>query len=242
MRNLVQFGCLAPLVALLVTGCSASPSSSPPTAIAPSSTATVASSTFTSSPTPATAPSSGTQLKAALVSDVPSGFTQSSSGTIDTGTDLQDEENGPMQNRSHCADLGATAWIQVSGMSGVSFAQADYLDGHNQEIAQEIDSFDTPDHAARAFSQLTAFMKQCTTFRDQGSTSITYHLALSPLPDLGDGAIKGVITSSHVEGGVVEVAALNGNNVITVLFSATKLSTAQHATDLATKIQHNLSA
>ena len=38
------------------------------------------------------------------------------------------------------------------------------------------------------------------------------------------------------------MAFLDGNNVITVLYSATKLSTAKHATAIATAIHHNLSA
>lgn len=127
-------------------------------------------------------------------------------------------------------------------MSGVSFAQSDALDGHDQEIAQEVDSFDTPAHARRALSQLTAFMKKCKTFQDPSASSVTYRLSVSSLPGLGDGAVKGVITSSGVTGGVVEAAAVSGNNVITVLYSADKLSTAQHATDIATKIQHHLGA
>jgi hypothetical protein len=238
MRNLSRVACLAPVVALLVTACSTSPS----TTSTSSTTASASSSTSAGSPTPTATPWTGTQLKAALMTDVPTGFKLSEPGTIDTGGDMQDEVDGPKLGRSHCADLTATAWIAVSGMSGVSFAQSDYLDGHNQEIAQEIDSFNSPDHAKRAFSQLTAFMKQCKTFQDPSSPSITYRLAVSSLPDLGDGAIKGVITSPRVEGGVVEVAVLNGNNVITVLYSATKLPTAQHATDIATRIHHNLSA
>lgn len=241
MRSHSRLACLAPVVVLLATACSGSPSTTSATSTT-STTVSSSPSTPASSSSPSAAPWTGTRLKTALVTDVPTGFTLSKPGTIDTGTDMQDETNGPMQDSSHCADLGATAWIQVSGMSGVSFAQSDYLDRHNQEIAQEIDAFDSPDHAKRAFSQLTRFMKQCTTFQDPSSTSITYHLAVSSLPDLGDGAVKGVITSSRVEGGIVEVAALDGNNVITVLYSATKLSAAQHATDIATTIQHNLSA
>jgi hypothetical protein len=243
MRTLARLACLAPAVAVLLTACSAPPSSTPPAATAPASTAAGApSTTVVASPDPATTARTGTQLKAALSSDMPTGFSLSDSGTMDTGADLQDEQDGPMKGSSHCADLGATAWIQVSGMSGVSFAQSDYLDGRNQEIAQEIDSFDSPEHAGRAFSQLKAFMKQCGTFRDPNATSITYRLEVSSLPGLGDAAVKGVITSSRVEGGVVEVAALNGNDVITVLYSATKLSRAQHATDIATTILHHLSA
>lgn len=243
MRNLARLACLAPVVAVLMAGCSASPSSSPTTASASSSTASGAPAPAgtAGSPAPAGTASTGTQLKAALITDLPAGFKLNGPGTTDTGTNMQDEANGPMKGSSHCADLGATSWIQASGMSGVSFAQSDHLDGRNQEIAQEVDAFDSPDHAARAFSQLTAFMKKCKTFQDPSSTSTTYHLAVLSVHDLGARAIKGVITSSSIEGGVVEVAAVSGNNVITVLYSATTMATANHATDIATKIQRNLS-
>jgi hypothetical protein len=238
MRNLARLACLVPAVALLAAGCS----SSPATGSAPSGSAPTGKAFGAASPTATATPSTGTQLTAALITDVPTGFKINKSGTLDTGTDMQDEKNGPMKSTSHCGDLGATAWIDVSGMSGVAFAQSDYLDGDEQEIAQEIDSFDSPADAARALSQLTAFMKTCKTFKDPSTASITYHLAVSSASGLGDGAIKGVTTSPNIEGGVVEVAAVQGNNVITVLYSSTKLSTAQHAVTIATQIHKNLTA
>ena len=185
-------------------------------------------------------PATGAQLKAALVTDMPPGFALNPEATADTGAALQHEVNGAMLSVTHCADLDATSWIQVSGMSGVSFAQSDYLDGKDQEIAQEVDAFDSPEHAARAVSQLKAFMKKCSTFRDSESTR--YHLAVSSVSGLGEGAVRGVIESARFEGGVVEVASVKGNDVITVLYSATTLSSAKRAADLAAKIRGQLPA
>ena len=154
---------------------------------------------------------------------------------------MQEEKNGSPKSVSHCADLGATGWIDVSGMSGVSFAQSDYVDGHDQEVAQEVDSFDTPADAARALSQLKAFMSKCKTFTDP-SDGTTYHLATSSVNGLGTAAVQGVATSPSVTGGVVEIASVRGNNVITAFYSARSLTTAKMIKALVAKIDSNLSA
>jgi hypothetical protein len=234
MRNPARLAWLVVVVPVLLTACTT----------ATTSRSTTARSSAATSPSGAASsvaikPLTGTQLKAALVTDVPPKFTLDKSGTRDTGVHVQVQTYGSMKSRSHCADLGFTAWIETSGMTGVAFAQSDYVDGHIQEIAQEIDSYFTPADAAQAVSQLTAFMKQCKTFTTKSST---YHLALSSLPSLGDGAVKGVLTSPDVVGGVVEIAAAEGNNVITALYSATKLSTAQQITSIVAQIQQNLRA
>lgn len=236
MRTRTRLAALAPLVALLAA-CSSMPASHSPTSSAsPPRT--------TSSAPPATTlapkPSTGADLKAALLTDMPAGFKINPSGTTNTGTSLQEEMNGSMASVSHCADLDATSWIQVSGMSGVAFAQSDYLDGRDEEIAQEVDSFDSPEHAGRALSQLTAFMETCKTFRDSNSTR--FQLAVESAAGLGKGAIKGVMTSPTIEGGVIEVAAVSGNNVITVLYSARNLTSAQRASEIAAQIRTNLRA
>jgi hypothetical protein len=184
-------------------------------------------------------PLTGTQLKSALVSDVPTGFKLDKAGTVNTGSDMQDEQNGSAKSTAHCADLGATSWIATSGMAGVSFAQSDYLDTHNQEIAQEIDSFDTSAHAARALSQLQAFMRKCATYKDSTS-GITYHLATSTVSGLGSSAVQGAITSSRIQGGIVEIASLNGDNVVTALYSATSLTKAKSVKQLVAQIDANV--
>lgn len=233
MRHFVRLISLALALPLALAACSSSSNTS--TSASPAGTQPSAAASSSSSA--AVAPATGTDLKHALVTTVPSGFKLDKSGTVDTGTDMQDEKNGSAKSSSHCADLDGTGWIEVSGMSGVSFAQSDYLDGHDQEIAQEVDAFDTSADAARAMSQLTAFMHKCKTF---AASKISYHLATSPVSGIGSNAIAGTITSSRITGGVVEVAALSGTNVVTVLYSARSLTTAKSAKTLAAKIVTNL--
>ncbi|HEY1485117.1 MAG TPA: hypothetical protein VGF84_03370 [Micromonosporaceae bacterium] len=239
MRHLARLAGLAIVVPALLAACSATGTTAAgtDTHTDPPATSTAPSATAGAAPTT----DSGTRLAAALVTKVPAGFTLDKSGTVDTGTDVQTEVDGAMKGHSHCADLDGTSWIGVSGMSGIAFAQSDYSDKHDQEIAQEVDAFSTPSGAARAMSQLKKFMGGCTSFADAGSKSITWHLAVSPDPSVGAGAIKGTLTSANIYGGVVEVAVQRGDDVITTLVSARKLSDAKSASNLATMIRSSLS-
>lgn len=230
LKRLAGFGALALAVPVLLAACSSS-----------AATNAAGSQTTAKSTAAPVTPLTGTQLKQALLTVMPPGFKLDKPWSMDTGTDMQKEKNGAPKSASHCADLNALGWIDASGMSGVSFAQSDYVDGHDQQIAQEIDSFDTPADAARALSQLKAFMLKCKTYTDT-SDGTAYHLAVSTVKGLGTAAIEGVFTSSSVIGGLVEIASLSGDNVVTAFYSARSLTAAKTIKAMVAKINSNLAA
>ena len=82
----------------------------------------------------------GGQLKKALLSAavLPKGYSAVKDGTLDTGDSFQDASNGPTGT---CESLRSSAWIQVTGVGSVAFAQADFMNSRQEEFNEEADTF-----------------------------------------------------------------------------------------------------
>ncbi|MEW2295068.1 hypothetical protein ABZ719_20565 [Streptomyces sp. NPDC006743] len=182
----------------------------------------------------------GTQLKKALApaSFFPSGFSSDPSSTRDTGdTFTPPATKSPA--KPDCAHLDGTGWVDVTGITGVSFAQGDYVDKDtSQEISQEIDAY----RGTTAASVLEAVRKtaaSCTSFTDSGTHS-TVKAAGSTTTGLGDGAYTVTLTDSAWENGTTLIAARQGANVVTVLSTDGHDNGAATAKKLARRIVASL--
>lgn len=185
----------------------------------------------------------GTQLKTTLVTHVPSDYTINKAATVDSGATLQPPTAGPTKGVSACGDLNATAFIQVSGKSGIGFAQNDYLDPQQNEISQEVDSFASVADATAAMTALKAFFVQCAKFSQrQGGHTFAVKLVTSPAGGLGVGAFKGVMTSTDWVGGSTLVVAQQGACLITAFASTQASDHGATVLAIAAKIRQNLVA
>lgn len=185
----------------------------------------------------------GAALRGALVTAVPKGFTFNKTGSPDSGDEPLTPVSGSMKTKSHCADLNATAFIQASGDAGIGFAQSDYLDPQNNEIAQEVDSFATTAAATKAVTNLKKFFEQCARFSyKQGGTKFSVKLATSAASGLGTGAFKGTMTSAQWIGGSTLVVAQQGAYVITAFYSTRSSTHGSEILAIAAKIRTNLTA
>src|SRR5262249_29227865 len=99
------------------------------------------------SASPSVTQPTGAQLQSMLVTDVPAGFALDTKGTANSGEALQVPSTGAVASKSQCGQLSATSFISTTGVSGISFAQSDYADKANNEISQEIDTFNKGDGA-----------------------------------------------------------------------------------------------
>lgn len=211
---------------------------------APNSARIVSGSTATSSsPSPVTKAFTGTQLKSMLVTDVPAGFSQDTTATADSGAALQLPSTGPVASKSKCGDLNATSFISATGLTGVSFAQSDYVDKNHNEISQEIDAFE-PGNGSVALTRIRKVFTECATFsyKADGVTA-TEHLKVSSLSGVGDEAVRAVINSPQFYGGTTLVVARIGDNVVSAFYNDTAGSLNDgHIVDLVQKIVSNVKA
>ncbi|MEU8654667.1 hypothetical protein [Streptomyces sp. NPDC048737] len=159
----------------------------------------------------------GAQLKEALApaSYFPSGFVADPSLARDTGDTYQ----APATHDSaepHCADLGATSWISLTGVEGVSFAQNSYINqSTSAELDQEIDVY-RGTTASDVLKGLADVVAACPTYPDSDTHS-TVTVTGAATPGLGDGAYTITLTNDAWESGTTLIAARAGTAVVSVL-------------------------
>jgi hypothetical protein len=170
----------------------------------------------TATPPPTRALLTGTQLTKVLApaSFFSSGFSIDPSNTQDTGGSYQDSSDDHPA-KPDCAKLDTNSWIQITGMTGVSFTQQDRVNGdHSAEVAQEVDVFkDTA--AATALSRVRTLGAACTSFVDS-TTRSKVHVSEKALPGIGDAAYAITLTSPGWQTGSTLIAARVGTAVISV--------------------------
>lgn len=185
-----------------------------------------------SSATPSAAPSTkasadpdarlltGSQLKAVLApaSFFPSGFAIDSSGSRDSGPGYVPQAVADVP-KPDCTKLLGTSWSgEITGITGVSFAQNDYVNKDSSAtISQEIDVY----RGTTARTMMEALGKislACPSVADSQTSSkakVTEHATAG----LGNGAYTITLTDSTWQNGQTLVAARVGTAVVTVLSS-----------------------
>ncbi|MFF8861808.1 hypothetical protein ACF08B_07125 [Streptomyces sp. NPDC015139] len=159
----------------------------------------------------------GTELKKALApaSYFPSGFAVDAGFSRDTGDDFQPQTTKSAA-KPRCADLGATGWIGLTGIDGVSFAQNSYVnDARTTELDQEIDAY-RDSAAADVMKGLAKVVTACPGYPDSdvgGKVKVTG----APTGGLGDEAYTITLTNPAWENGTTLVAARVGTAVVSVL-------------------------
>lgn len=164
----------------------------------------------------------GSQLKKALApaSFFASGFAIDAAATRDTGGTYVEPAVAAVP-KPDCAKLGGTSWIDITGISGVSFAQDDYVNKNTSaEIAQEIDVYRGPT-AKAVMEALAKVSVACPSFKDSG-TSSKVKVSERAATGLGDEAYIITLTDPTWESGTTMVAARIGTAVVTVLSSEGK--------------------
>jgi len=175
---------------------------------------------------PSTAPSpadpdagllTGTQLKGLLEPRAyfPRGYVRDPAATRDIGPGYQQPGTTGVA-QPDCRLLGATSWMSITGISGVSFAEDAYLDqASSSEIAQEIDVYRGT--AARAVIQkLGTIATACPWYTDaQTGSRATVREQASPQFTAGGYVIT--VTDPAWRSGTTLVAARVGTAVVAVL-------------------------
>ncbi|RKT06085.1 hypothetical protein BX286_4123 [Streptomyces sp. 3211.6] len=209
---------------LALTACSTTPKAAPstaPKAAAPKAAATpeaAAGAPATDGPNKGLL--TGTQLKAALApaSFFATGYTADPADARDTGPAYRKPVTADVPTPD-CTLLGGTAWTNITGITGVSFAQNAYVNKNtSEEYAQEIDVYQGTT-STKVLGALGMLSKACPSYTDEqthGKVTVTE----KPLAGVGDGAWAITETSAAWDGGTTLVAARVGTSVVTVLVSS----------------------
>lgn len=159
----------------------------------------------------------GAQLKKALVpaSFFASGFAVDPSGARDTGDTFTAPSTAPAA-KPDCTKLSGTGWIAITGVTGVSFAQNDYVNKNTSEdIGQEIDAY-RGTTAASVLKDVAKTVAACPGFTDS-QTHSKVKVAGKATPGLGDDAYTVTLTDSAWENGTTLMATRVGTNVVSVI-------------------------
>jgi hypothetical protein len=176
----------------------------------------------------------GSRLKTALVTTgIPSGYTVYTSGTQDSGSSYQ-SPSAASTAKPDCTQLEGTSWVNLAGYKSVSFAQNDYLNkASSEEFLQEVDAYEGST-AQTVMTNLAKLSATCPSFTDS-STNSTVKVAVATGTSLGDGTVTITLTDAQWGSSETLVAVRVGQNVISVLNSATGNS-ATYADTLASAI------
>jgi hypothetical protein len=182
----------------------------------------------------------GTQLKKALApaSYFPSGFAADPSLTRDTGATYRPPatKNAAKPN---CANLGATGWIDLTGIEGVSFVQASYINKNTSaELDQEIDVY-RGTTSADVMKGLAKVVAACPNFTDSDTHS-KVTVTGTTTAGLGDEAYTITLTDSAWETGTTMIAARVGTAVVSVLSTDGSDNGAASAKKLAEQVVASL--
>ncbi|MFI9065194.1 hypothetical protein ACIGQE_25555 [Streptomyces sp. NPDC053429] len=203
---------------LALTACSFSTPNAAPKAAAPAAGSSAAAAAPAADPDKGLL--TGKQLKAALapVSFFPAGFTADPEDARDTGERYQLPATAEVPTPD-CTKLGGTSWTEITGITGVSFAQNAYVNKNSsEEFAQEIDVY-RGTTATTVLDALGKISKACPSYTD-GDTHAKVTVTEKPLAGVGDGAWTITQTSTAWQGGTTLVAARVGTSVVTVLVSS----------------------
>ncbi|MET8243127.1 hypothetical protein ABZV31_01045 [Streptomyces sp. NPDC005202] len=192
-----------------------------PLALAACGSTKSTSATATASPSHTKDPNAGlltgAQLKQALApaSFFATGFAVDPSAARDTGDTFTPPSTAPAA-KPDCTKLNGTAWIGITGVTGVSFAQNDYVNKNTSEdIGQEIDAY-RGTTAASVMKDVAKAATSCTGFTDS-QTHSKVKVAGQATPGLGDEAYTITLTDPSWENGTTLVAARVGTNVVSVI-------------------------
>ncbi|MDJ0343348.1 hypothetical protein QMK19_19710 [Streptomyces sp. H10-C2] len=195
---------------LALTACSSGTSGSPSGSTAPAPATTAPQD-------PNAGLRTGTQLTKALApkSFFTAGFAVDPSGVRDSGgTYIAPATAGAA--KPDCSKLGGTSWIAVTGVTGVSFSQNDYMSKNTSEdIAQEIDVYQGTT-AADVVKSLKAIAAACHTYTDS-QTHSKVKVTGKSTTGLGDTSYTITLTDSAWQNGSTLVAAQTGTSVVSVL-------------------------
>ena len=162
----------------------------------------------------------GTQLKGLLEphSSFPPGFTSDPGGSRETGSSYESPSTTQV-GKPRCRRLGGTAWISITGINGVSFAQDAYIDkASSAEIAQEIDVYRGTTSQA-VLRKVAGISAACPWYTD-AQTGSRATIREQARPKLGDGGYVITVTDPAWRSGTTLVAARVGTAVVTVLSTA----------------------
>jgi hypothetical protein len=225
--RLPRFAAVLIAAPLLATACSVtSASSTPHAATSPASTS------------PDAGLLTGAQLNAMLAPATwfPSGYTADPTGSRNTGTAyVPPTPSGSLP----CSRLDDTAWIDLSKVGPVSFAQDDYIDqATSEEYAQEIDVFQGSG-AQQAMAGLRSVATTCPSFTDS-QTSSTVTVRLRSGPAVGNDSLTFLLSDPAWAAGTALEAVRVGSAVITVLYSGASGNGVPQATSLASLLAANV--
>ncbi|MGK5693295.1 hypothetical protein ACSNOJ_10395 [Streptomyces sp. URMC 128] len=184
----------------------------------------------------------GSQLKKALApaSYFPSGFAADPSLARDTGNTYQTPTTKSAA-KPHCAGLGSTSWISLTGVEGVSFAQNSYINKNTSaELDQEIDVY-RGRTAADVVKDLAKVVAACPNYTDSDTHS-TVKVTGASTAGLGDGAYTITLTDSAWESGTTLIATRVGTAVVSVLSTDGSDNGAASAKKLTQQIVASLKA
>ena len=159
----------------------------------------------------------GTQLKGLLEprSYFPHGYVRDPAGTRDTGSGYQ-QPGATDVTKPKCRLLGATSWTSITGISGVSFAEDDYINkARSSEIAQEIDVYRGTASQA-VMRKLGAVATACPGYTDP-QTGSRATVSEKASPRFAEGGYVITVTDPAWRSGTTLVAARAGTAVVTVL-------------------------
>lgn len=216
-------------VPFVITACSSGVGS--PSAGSSSPAGASASAGATASASPDAATFTGTRLKAMLEprSFFPKAFAPDPGGSVNTGDGYQP---ATAPGKLPCSRLGSTAWVDLSDIGSVSFAQSDFIDKPaTEEYAQEIDVYPgaTAQAVLRALRKLPA---RCSGYEDP-QTGGTVTVTLGKGPAIGNASLSLLLSSPVWQGGTTLEAVRVGQAVVTVLYSADSGTGAKQASALA---------
>ncbi|MBX9394219.1 hypothetical protein K4749_11565 [Streptomyces sp. TRM72054] len=182
----------------------------------------------------------GAQLKKALApaSYFPVGFAADPSAARDTGDTYQAPATKSAA-KPHCADLGATSWIGLTGVEGVSFAQDSYVNKNTSaELDQEIDVY-RGTTAADVMKDVAKVVAACPSYTDSDTHS-TVKVTGASTAGLGDDAYSITLTDSAWESGTTLIAARAGTAVVSVVSTDGSDNGAASARKLAEQVLASL--
>jgi hypothetical protein len=183
----------------------------------------------------------GAELKKALAPATyfAAGFELDATVTRDTGDTYRAPET--TTQKPDCAGFGGTAWIELTGIKGVSFAQASYLNKNTTaQLDQEIDAY----RGTTSTDVMTALKKvvaACPSYTDSDTKS-KVKITGTPTPALGDEAYTITLTSDAWETGTTLIASRVGTNVVSVLSTDGPANGSASAKKLAEKLVTALNA
>jgi len=160
----------------------------------------------------------GTQLKKALApaSYFAAGFAVDPSATRDTG-DTYVPPKTDAAKKPDCSKFAATSWIALTGIEGVSFAQASYVNKTTSaELDQEIDAY-RGTTSTDVMAALKKVVAACPGYQDTDTNSKVKITGTPGPTGLGDDAFTITLTSDAWETGTTLIAARVGTNVVSVL-------------------------